>query len=224
MTSSSVARSSVGELDEGGDPQLEQQAGDPRVVVGARPARVVVLPGEEGRELARRDPGVVVGRLAEGGAAQPVADRGELLVGELEQPRGQREPPVELARVLGRDAALVADVVLELGPGVLQHGAQLHLDHPAVDLELEVSAGVAEPALAGGELAEVAVVDHPQLLGQQRGHSLHVVAHVGDHPDAEQVADVAQRVGIERCAVVGAGRLLRERRDALGPAGRWSGS
>ena len=184
-------------------------------MVGARPAGVGVLPGQEGGQLARRDPRVVAGGLGRGRAAQPLADRRELLVGQLQQPGRQGEPAVELARVLGRDRALVADVVLELGPGVLQHGAELHLHDPALDLHLQVPAGVAEPALAGGQLPEVAVVEHRQLLGEQRGHGLDVVADVGDHPDAELVADVAQRVGVERPSGLGPGRLLGERRDAL---------
>ena len=68
------------------------------------------------------------------------------------------------------DGALVADVVLELGPRVLQHRADLHLGAPArasyadglpglVQGDQQVPAGVAEPALAGGLLAHVAVVE-----------------------------------------------------------------
>ncbi len=92
------------------------------------------------------------------------------------------------------------------------------LDDAAVDLELEVPAGVAEPALARGQLAEVAVVEDRELGAEQPGRGLDVVAHVGDHAQPELVADVAQRVGVEQPAVLGARRLLRERRDALGPA------
>ena len=125
-------------------------------------------------------------------AAQPVADRGELLVGELEQPGGEREPAVEVAGVLLGNGALVADVVLELRPRVLQHGAHLDLRERAAVLrvgDLEVPAGVAEPALARGLLAEVAVVEHGQLAAEHVGDRGDVAAHVGDHPDADLVGD-----------------------------------
>ena len=78
--------------------------------------------------------------------------------------------------------------------------------------------GVAEPALAGGQLAEVPVVADHELVGEQVGDDLDVAGDEGDDADAEQVADVAQRVGVERAAVDRAARLLRERGDALGPA------
>ena len=113
-------------------------------MVGARPPGVGVPAGEEGRQLRGADPRVVVGLPAlvdAAVAAQPLADHGELPVGELEQAGGQREPAVEVGGVLLGDRALVADVVLELRPRVLQHRAHLHL-RPAriartVDLGLE---------------------------------------------------------------------------------------
>ena len=135
-------------------------------------------------------------------------------------------------RVLVRHRALVADVVLELRPRVLQHRADLHLRRvPAhqlvggmplargVEADQQVPAGVAEPALLRGLLAHVAVVVHDHLVAQQLGHGRDVAVHVGDHPDADRVGDLAQRVGVEGYAVAGAARLLRERRDRLGPAG-----
>ena len=128
MTWSSVdVGQHLAERGQRGDPQLRQQARDPGVVVGARPLGVGVLPGEVRRQLARGDPvGVDLG-LRDGAAAEPVADGGELLVGELEQPGGEGEAAVEVARVLLGHGALVADVVLELRPRVLQHGAHLDL-------------------------------------------------------------------------------------------------
>ena len=77
---------------------------------------------------------------------------------------------------------------------MLQHGAHLHLRHlePAGPLQrdLQVPAGVAEAALARGLLAEVAVVEHLQLAAEGLRDRGHVAAHVGDHPDADLVADL----------------------------------
>ncbi len=89
----------------------------------------------------------------------------------------------------------------------------------AVARHLQVPAGVAEPALAGGLLAEVAVVEDGQVGAEHLGHRGHVAAHVGDDPDADLVGDVDERVGVDREPVDGAGRLGREGLDALGPAG-----
>ena len=234
----------VAELVEGGDPELQQEPGDPGVVVAARPAGVGVLAGEEGRELTGVEARVVVGgrcrHVAAGAgdrAAQPVADGGELLVGELEQPGREGEAAVEVGGVLGGHGALVADVVLELGPGVLQHGADLHLHVAArqvgvrrlalasrVEDDLEVAAGVAEPALAGRLAAEVAVVGDDHLVGQQVGDRRDVVAHVGDHPDAELVADLAQRVGVEPLRRRPSGWPSRRRRRRSWCGRRRSGS
>ncbi len=162
----------------------------------------------------------------------PVTDRGELTVGELEQPGGEGEAAVEVRGLLGRDGALVADVVLELGPGVLQHRPDLHLDrlpeqdrlqrtvHPArVELEQQVPAGVAEAPLAGRLPPEVAVVEHLGLVGEEVGDRLHVAVHVGDHAQADLVGDVAQRVGVGEHPGLPASRLRGERGDRLGPAG-----
>ena len=218
-------------------PELEEQSGDPGVVVGARPAGLGVLPGQERRELARVDARVVVGyavgvRGAGRRGAQGVADRGELPVGQLQQPGRQGEPAVEVARVLVRHRALVADVVLELRPRVLQHRADLHLRRvPAhqlvgrmalacgIEADQQVPAGVAEPSLLRGLLAHVAVVVDDHLVAQQVGHGRHVAVHVGDHADADRVGDLAERVGVEGYAVAGPPRLLRERRHGLRPAG-----
>ena len=130
------------------------------------------------------------------------------------------------------DGPLVADRVLELGPGVLEDRADLHLRAPAaerlvgrrraagrVDRHEQVPAGVAEPALARGLLPHVAVVEHPQLVAEQVRHRGDVAVQVGDHPDPDLVGDLLQRVGVERAAVDRAVGLRRERGDALRPSG-----
>ena len=58
-------------------------------------------------------------------------------------------------------------------------------------------AGVAEPALARGLLAEVAVVEDGQLAAEHVGDGGHVAAHVGDHAEADLVGDVGERVGVD---------------------------
>ena len=78
------------ELVEGGDAQLEQEPRDPLVVLGPGPACARVAPREEGRELRRADPRVegvtgVDAAVPEPGL-EPVPDRTELAVRELERP------------------------------------------------------------------------------------------------------------------------------------------
>ena len=118
--------------------------------------------------------------------------------------------------------------MLELGPGVLQHRAHLHLHHAPdqvrqlgrpvrVHADQQVPAGVTEPALLRGPPTHVPVVDHPHLRGQQLGDRLHITLHVGDHPHADLVGDVPRRVRVGGHAVDRAGRLLRERGDGLRP-------
>src|SRR5680860_634020 len=74
---SSVDRGAVdggeqsGELVERGDAELEQQAGNPDVVVGAGPTCVGVLTGEERGEILGADP-----RVADVGLSALVGDRG----------------------------------------------------------------------------------------------------------------------------------------------------
>src|SRR5690606_12036199 len=62
------------ELVQRGDAQLQQQARDPGVVLGARPSRVRVLPGQERSEVLGADPrvGGVVVRRGAGAGAQPL--------------------------------------------------------------------------------------------------------------------------------------------------------
>ena len=166
-----------------------------------RPARKVACPPADPRVV-----GVpaVHAAVAEAGL-EPVADRAELPVGELEQPGGEGEPPVEVGHLLRRHRALVADVVLELGPGVLEHRAQLDRGaeragrmpsaRRSPSRHQQVPAGVAEPTRRGGLLAEVAVVENGELLGEQVGDGVHVALDVGDDPDADLVGDRVQRVG-----------------------------
>ena len=125
--------------------------------------------------------------------------------------------------------ALVADVVLELGPGVLQHGAHLYRGaapsqrlvggrHGAarVDGDEQVSAGVPEPALASGLLTHVAVVEHRELLTQHIGDSRHVAVDVGDDPQTDLVGDAGKRVRVERLSAHQPLRLAREGGHRLG--------
>lgn len=93
----------------------------------------------------------------------------------LEQPCGEREPAVEVGDVRGRDRALVAHVVLELGPRVLEDRAHLHRGGaPAkvcvcrvaglvVERHQQVAGGVAEASLLRRLLAEVPVVEDAEL-------------------------------------------------------------
>ena len=69
-----------------------------------------------------------------------------------------------------------------------------------VERDLQVAAGVAEPALAGRLTAEVAVVGDDHLVGEQLGDRVHVGADVGDDADPELVADLAERVGVQPLA------------------------
>ena len=82
-----------------------------------------------------------------------------------------------------------------------------------VEADQQVPAGVAEPALARGLPAHVAVVVDDDLVVEQVGHGLDVAVHVGDHPDADLVGDLAQRVG-ERAAVPSTVRAALAANDA----------
>ena len=98
-------------------PTATGSASPPRPRRSRRPRRA--------RAATSKPPGVRVvehpGRVAVG---EP--DRHELVVGELQQP-GERDQPA--AHVVGgHPLALVHQVVLERGPGVLQDRAHLHLD------------------------------------------------------------------------------------------------
>ena len=218
------------QLVERGDAELEEQAGDPRVVLGARPSGAGVPAGEERRELGGADPRVECVLRADAARAQPgleaVADGPELPVRQLEQAGREGEPPVEVGDLLRRHRALVADVVLELGPGVLEHGAQL--DRGAGDRVVpggadrsrdeQVPARVAETSCGGGLLAEVAVVEDGELLGQQVGDGVDVTLNVGDDPHPHLVGHGAHRVG-GRVGGQDPARLAGERLDRLGPPG-----
>ena len=122
------------------------------------------------------------------------------------------------------DVALVADVVLELRPGVLEHGADLHLRDPAaqtrvaglalagrVERDQQVPAGVAEAALARGLVAHVAVVVTTTWSPSRSATARDVAVDVGDHADADLVGDLAQRVGVDRHPVDRPAGLVGER-------------
>ena len=162
---------------------------------------------------------LLVGRLVVGhGDPQPLADGGELAIGEFEQPGRQREPSIQIGRVFGGNRTLVADVVLELRPCVLQHGA--HLDRRgllfASDADEQVPAGIAPPALACGLQPHVAVVEQSHLVGEQRRHRVDVLAQIGDDPQPDLVGDLDQRVAEESPTVDDPLGLGGERLDALG--------
>ncbi len=124
--------------------------------------------------------------------------------------------------------ALVADVVLELGPRVLEHRADLHGGAPPaqrgvcrrdraarIDRHEQVTAGVAEATGPRRLLTHVAVVDDGQLLSEQLGDGGDVVGHEGDDPHPHLVGDVDERVGVEQRAVVASLGLGRERLERL---------
>src|SRR4029079_7756268 len=97
--------------------------------------------------------------------------------------------------------------------GVLQDGAHLDRRAPAVQVVVhgrvglgaggdeQVSAGVSPAAVGGGLLPHVAVVEEGELVGQQVGDGVDVVAQVGDHPDPDLVGDLGERVGVRRTAL-----------------------
>ena len=113
--------------------------------------------------------------------------RGELAIGEFEQPGRQREPSIQIGRVLGGNRTLVADVVLELGPRVLQHGADLDRRRLlfALDADQQVPAGITPPAFARGLQTHVAVVEQPHLVGEQSRDRVDVLAQIGDDPQPD---------------------------------------
>ena len=147
--------------------------------------------------------GFLVGSVLVGhGDPQPLPDRGELAVGEFEQPRRQREPAVEIGHVRGGNRTLVTDIVLELRPCVLQHRA--HLDGRrllfALHADQQMPAGIAPPAFARGLQPHVPIVEQTHLVGQQRRDRVDVLAQVGDDPQADLVGDLHQRVAEESAA------------------------
>ena len=73
-------------------------------------------------------------------------------------------------------------------------------------------AGVAETAGARGLLAEVAVVDDRELVGEQLRHGSDIALHVGDHANADDVGDLGQRVVVEQ--LVSADRTAFAANDA----------
>ena len=132
---------------------------------------------------------------------QPLADGGELPVGEFEQACRQCEPSIQIGRMFGGNRTLVADVVLELRPRVLQHGADLDRRRLllAFHADQQVPAGVTPPALARRLQAHVAVVEQPHLVGEQRGDRVDVLAQIGDDPQPDLVGDLASGSLNSRC-------------------------
>ena len=120
--------------------------------------------------------------------------------------------------MLGGNRTLVADVVLELRPRVLQHGADLDRRGLlfALDADQQVPARIAPAAFARGLQTHVAVVEQPHLVGEQRRDRVDVVAQIGDDPQPDLVGDLHQGVAEESLAVDGPFGLGRERFDALG--------
>ncbi len=189
-------------------------------MLGARPARVREAVAEIGGQHGCADAGIVglLGPLCGRRRLQALADRGELAVGQFQQARREREAAIQIGGVLLGDRPLVADVVLELRPRVLQDRAHLNRRGLllALDADQQVPARVAPAALAGGLLTHVAVVEQLHLVGQQVGDGRDVVAQERDHAQADLVGDLRERIGEEPLAVDAAVRLLGERRHALG--------
>ena len=128
------------------------------------------------------------------------------------------------------DRALVADVVLELGPRVLQDGADLHRGlapgHRSagalaggVELHEQVPARVAEPALGGGLLTHVAVVEQDELGAEQLGHGLHVGQDIRHDAHADLVGDLGLGVAVDEPASDTTRGLGGIGLDGLGPPG-----
>ena len=126
----------------------------------------------------------------------------ELLVGELEQP-GQAAQPA--ARLLRHDVRrLVAEVMLDLRPGVLEDRAHLYLEargsressdrRPAGADAADV---VHRPVAEGARVVLAAPVDgvlegHREPTLEDLGDAVHGVLEVSDHPEAEQIRDVPE--------------------------------
>ena len=232
-------RVGIGGADGGGqvrqtrDTKSFDQSGDPGVVLGPGPVGTGEFAGQEGRQFTGCDAGSGGLSLRLGGAhlvLEALADRRELLIGQLDQPGRQREPPVEICSILLRDGALVPDVVLELGPGVLQHGADLDLDLTITDhrvlalilcreTDAQMPTGVTESASARSLPTHVPVVENDRLVGQQGCHRRHIAGDVGDDPQPDGVVDLRRRIVVERRTVLGAGGLLGEGGNRLRAAG-----
>jgi hypothetical protein len=116
--------------------------------------------------------------------------------------------------------------VLELGPRVLQDGAQLdrrtlqglvvRLGHTVTGDE-QVPAGVTEASFAGRQAAHVAVLEDGVVLPEQLGHREDVALHIGDDAHADLVCDPLHRVGVG-VALAQATRLDGEGLHGLGAA------
>ena len=154
----------------------------------------------------------------------------ELLVGQLEQ-AGQGDQPTTHV-IGGRPLALVHQVVLQRGPGMLEDRADLQLDRTVGNTPLgEPERGavlVAEPhqevqALVARHVEHgvgslVGHLLHDEEALNETGDRGHVGAQRDEDPGADEVGQLVGRVGVlETTASVGLGRLLHEAVERLGP-------
>ena len=153
----------------------------------------------------------------------------ELLVRQLNESRGQSKGAIHL-RIQGAVTALVADVVLEFRPGVLQDRAHLDFEaHAGVlgeilvvldHLHHEVVRAVAEAAGDAGLSRLVDAAQHRESFPQrrQRDGNFRGVEYRHAHP--HQIVDVGPRLGVGQAPVLPAlTGLGLERGPGLDPGG-----
>ena len=135
---------------------------------------------------------------------QILADAAELVVGQLEQAGQAREAPEVFHRNF--DTALVAGIVVHVGPDVLEGGAHLDFEADVVQLRalgVEI-AGLRDTAdKVERHIAERVLPQQPPLVHRvfpihfekavhQRGDLVDLVGVESDDPSADQVGDIGE--------------------------------
>ena len=172
-------------LVDGGDPAVQRAE---RIELQVAPVGIAVQRGVV--EVAGGDQGAHAAAVVR----QLRADAAELLVHELQHTR----QAAQVAEVFARDfhAALVACVVVHIGPGVLQDGT--HLDLEAVR-EVRHRADVVQGEVAEAvDFVDLALVDgvvpvHFEEALHGGSDLVHVVDVEGDDAQADDVGDVRKR-------------------------------
>jgi hypothetical protein len=146
---------------------------------------------------------------------QRAANGDELLVGDLQQARHAAEAPAD---GLGDGVVgLVPEVVLHLGPGVLDHRPHLDLEArlgggAAAERAHVVERAVAEaPVVAEAELVGGVPVVHGEGPLDGAGDGLDGVFEVGGDAEPDEVGEVPEA----RVGAVGAGELVAQARDGF---------
>ena len=138
----------------------------------------------------------------------------KLLIRQLDQARRQRKRPVHLrGKLPGVAAAFIPDVVFEFGPGVLQHGADLHLEFPPrIRLKHRGDPGRGHPqnemmravtkrtrhAGLGGLIHATPYLKH---LGEGLNDAGNLGGMVGGHPHPYEIVNILPRVRIHEHAI-----------------------